>query len=281
MNLKLLSENRCFGGQQKVFQHQSAVTGTEMSFSIFIPPNLTKSSFAPALFYLSGLTCTWENVTIKGGTQASCAELGLIFIAPDTSPRGELVADSADYDLGQGAGFYVDATQKPWNPHFMMESYISSELFEIAIEEFGIDRNSIGITGHSMGGHGALTLALKYPDKFKSLSAFSPIANPVDCPWGKKAFAAYLGNNSENWNVHDACMLLEERGWSRDILIDQGLADEFLLEQLKPKNFEKICQKSNVDLSLRFHEGYDHSYYFISTFMKDHVKWHSMRLNKN
>ena len=281
MSLKLLSDISCFGGQQKVYQHYSNATGTNMKFSVFIPLEASREISNPALFFLSGLTCTWENVTTKAGAQESCAEAGLIFIAPDTSPRGDRVADSPDYDLGQGAGFYLDATQDPWKTNFKMETYIMSELYELVIAEFGVDKNSIGVTGHSMGGHGALTLALKHPEKFKSLSAFSPIVNPINCPWGQKAFVAYLGENTENWSEYDACSLLNQRGWSNDILIDQGLADEFLNEQLKPENFEKVCQTNNVDLSLRLHENYDHSYYFISTFMKDHIKWHSSRLKKN
>ena len=280
MSLKLLSDNRCFGGQQKVFQHHSKVTGTDMAFSVYMPPNLSKSSSAKALIYLSGLTCTWENVTVKGGAQKYCAENDLIFIAPDTSPRGENVADSPDYDLGQGAGFYLDATEEPWISNFQMETYITSELFELIVGEFEINRNSVGITGHSMGGHGALTLAFKNPDKFKSVSAFSPISNPINCPWGKKALTAYLGEKSDNWKEYDACLLLGEHKWPNDILVDQGLADEFLKEQLKPEEFEMVCQKNDVNLKLRMHEGYDHSYYFISSFMKDHVMWHSTRLNK-
>ena len=280
MSLKLLSENCCFGGQQKVFQHNSEVTGTDMAFSVFLPPNLSKRSSVKALIYLSGLTCTWENVTVKGGAQKYCAENDLIFIAPDTSPRGENVANSPDYDLGQGAGFYLDATEEPWKTNFQMESYITSELYELVIGEFGINRDSVGITGHSMGGHGALTLAFKNPDKFKSVSAFSPILNPTNCPWGKKAFSAYLGDNSDNWKKYDACLLLTEYKWPNEILVDQGLADEFLNEQLKPKKFEEVCQNNDVSLTLRMQEGYDHSYYFISSFMKDHVMWHSTRLNK-
>ncbi|MEP3280347.1 MAG: S-formylglutathione hydrolase [Stappiaceae bacterium] len=278
MSLDLISSNRCFNGEQRVYRHQSRSTGTDMEFGIFLPQEALGGEVCPALFYLSGLTCTWENVTSKAGAQRYCANSGIIFIAPDTSPRGEGVADDPAYDLGMGAGFYLDATEAPWSPHYKMETYISDELPEAVVDHFPIDEDAIGITGHSMGGHGALTLAFKHPELFRSVSAFAPIANPLDCPWGQKALSAYLGADHEAWLDFDACALAKIRGWERDILVDQGQADDFLSEQLKPWEFDSACREAGIDLTLRMHAGYDHSYYFISSFMEDHVNWHADRL---
>lgn len=278
MTLDLISSARAFGGEQRVYRHASAATGTDMEFAAFLPAEALRGEACPTLFYLSGLTCTWENATTKAGYQRLAAEYGLILIAPDTSPRGEGVANDAAYDLGQGAGFYIDATEAPWAPHFAMESYVAHELFDLVSAELPVWEGAVGVTGHSMGGHGALTLAMKHPDRFRSVSAFAPIVNPLDCPWGEKAFTAYLGADRAAWAAHDACHLVEHAGWSGDILIDQGTADGFLEEQLKPWAFERACRKAGVDLTLRMQGGYDHSYYFISTFLADHVAWHAARL---
>ena len=278
MTLDTVSSARAFGGEQRVYRHASAATGTDMEFAAFLPAEALRGEVCPTLFYLSGLTCTWENATTKAGYQRLAAEYGLILVAPDTSPRGEGVANDAAYDLGQGAGFYIDATQAPWAPHFAMESYVARELFDLVSAELPVWEGAVGVTGHSMGGHGALTLAMKHPDRFRSVSAFAPIVNPLECPWGEKAFTAYLGADRAGWAAHDACHLVEHAGWSGDILIDQGTADTFLDEQLKPWNFERACRKSGVDLTLRMQGGYDHSYYFISTFLADHVAWHTARL---
>ena len=278
MPLDLISSARAFGGEQRVYRHASAATGTDMEFAAFLPAEALRGEACPTLFYLSGLTCTWENATTKAGYQRLAAEYGLILVAPDTSPRGEGVANDAAYDLGQGAGFYVDATEAPWAPHFAMESYVARELFDLVAAELPVWEGAVGITGHSMGGHGALTLAMKHPDRFRSVSAFAPIVNPLECPWGEKAFTAYLGADRAAWAAHDACHLVKQAGWSGDILIDQGTADGFLDEQLKPWNFERACREAGVDLTLRMQGGYDHSYYFISTFLADHVAWHAARL---
>lgn len=280
MSIELISRAKCFDGEQRVYRHSSNSTGTPMDFAVFMPAKALAGEKCPVLVYLSGLTCTWENVTFKGGAQMHCAKTDLIFVAPDTSPRGTDVANDDAYDLGQGAGFYLDSTELPWAKHFKMESYIADELHSILLAEFPVDSGKVGVTGHSMGGHGALTLALKHPQKYKSVSAFSPITNPMDCPWGEKAFTTYLGTNQEMWKNHDACNLAKSRGWQGDILVDQGQDDEFLREQLKIQNFDKACQEAGIDLNLRMHAGYDHSYYFISTFMQDHIAWHSERLNR-
>lgn len=278
MPLDLISSARAFGGEQRVYRHASAATGTDMEFAAFLPAEALRGEACPTLFYLSGLTCTWENATTKAGYQRLAAEYGLILVAPDTSPRGEGVANDAAYDLGQGAGFYVDATEAPWAPHFAMESYVARELFDLVAAELPVWEGAVGVTGHSMGGHGALTLAMKHPDRFRSVSAFAPIVNPLECPWGEKAFTAYLGADRAAWAAHDACHLVKQAGWTGDILIDQGTADGFLEEQLKPWNFERACREAGVDLTLRMQGGYDHSYYFISTFLADHVAWHAARL---
>ena len=278
MTLQQISTAEAFGGEQRVYRHRSSSTGTDMDVAVFLPEEALRGELCPTLFYLSGLTCTWENVTVKGGAQRPAADHGMIFIAPDTSPRGEGVANDEGYDLGQGAGFYVNATEEPWAPHFRMEDYVARELPKLLAESLPVDADAIGVTGHSMGGHGALTLAMRHPDIFRSLSAFAPITNPLDCPWGHKALGAYLGEDRAAWAEHDACELARSRGFRGDILIDQGQADGFLEEQLKPWAFDAACREAEIDLTLRLQGGYDHSYYFISTFMEDHVAWHAERL---
>ena len=269
---------KCFGGDQLVFAHDSKATGTRMEFAVYLPPQVAKQPW-PVLFYLSGLTCTWENATTKAGFQKAAAEHGMVIVAPDTSPRGDDVPDDTGYDLGKGAGFYLDATQAPWSKHFKMYDYVVNELTEIVARSFAVNFARFGITGHSMGGHGALSIAMKNPDRFKSVSAFSPIVAPAQVPWGHKAFNAYLGPDHKLWADNDSCALMASRGWARDILIDQGDADEFLATQLKPELFAAACKARNVSLTLRMQAGYDHSYYFISTFMADHVRWHAERLH--
>ena len=268
---------KCFGGEQLVLAHRSASTGTRMEFSIYLPPQAAKRPW-PVLFYLSGLTCNWENATTKAGFQRAAAEHGIVIVAPDTSPRGDDVPDDTGYDLGKGAGFYLNALQEPWSKHFRMYDYVVDELPQLIAAAYPVDAKRFGITGHSMGGHGALTIALKNPDRYKSVSAFSPIVAPAQVPWGPKAFGAYLGTDHHSWAEYDACALMASRGWARDILIDQGDADEFLTTQLKPELFAEACRKRNVALTLRMQQGYDHSYYFISTFMAEHVRWHAERL---
>ncbi len=268
---------KCFGGEQLVLAHQSASTGTRMEFSIYLPPQAAKRPW-PVLFYLSGLTCNWENATTKAGFQRAAAEHGVVIVAPDTSPRGDDVPDDTGYDLGKGAGFYLNALQEPWSKHFRMYDYVVDELPRLIAAAYPVDEKRLGITGHSMGGHGALTIALKNPDRYKSVSAFSPIVAPAQVPWGEKAFGAYLGPDHHSWAEYDSCALMASRGWARDILIDQGDADEFLATQLKPELFAEACRKRNVALTLRMQQGYDHSYYFISTFMAEHVRWHAERL---
>ena len=271
-----VSENRSFGGTQGVYRHKSAATGTDMVFSLFLPEG--PGPF-PLVTFLSGLTCTHANVTEKGEFREACARLGIAFLAPDTSPRGEGVADDDAYDLGQGAGFYVDAVQAPWAPHFKMESYIVADLIAVVEGAFPLDPARRGVFGHSMGGHGALTLTLRHPELFKTVSAFSPICSPTQCAWGQKAFAAYLGSDEAAWREHDAALLIEAgRAGVSEILIDQGTADNFLVEQLKPELLAAACESAGVNLTLRMQEGYDHSYFFITSFIGDHVAWHAARL---
>ena len=251
-----------------------------MVFSVYVPDH-NEGERLPVLWYLSGLTCTHANVTDKGEFRAACAEHGIIFIAPDTSPRGDDVANDDVYDMGQGAGFYVDATQETWAKHFQMRSYIERELPEIMAANFPVDMNNQGITGHSMGGHGALTIGFRNPDVFKSISAFSPIVSPLNCTWGEKALSDYIGDDREDWRQYDACALIEDGARATDILVNQGLADNFLEEQLKPELLEAKCKAAGIDLNLRQHAGYDHGYGFISTFMADHVAWHAARLKSH
>lgn len=275
--METVSENKAFGGTQGVYRHASNATGTDMTFSVFVPEHAPGAKL-PVLWYLSGLTCTHANVTEKGEYRAACAQAGIVFVAPDTSPRGEGVADDDAYDMGQGAGFYVDATQEPWTPHFMMRSYIEDELPALIAEHFPVEMARQGITGHSMGGHGALTIGLRNPDTFRSISAFAPIASPLDCPWGEKALSGYLGDDRAAWRAYDACALIEDGARADALLVDQGAADQFLEDQLKPGLLEEACRKAGIPLTLTMRAGYDHSYYFISSFMADHVAWHARRL---
>ncbi|MCR5880395.1 S-formylglutathione hydrolase [Phenylobacterium sp. J367] len=277
MSLETLSTNKAFGGTQGVYRHQSRETGVPMVFSVYAPPQAEQGP-CPVVWYLSGLTCTHANVTEKGEFRRACAELGLILVAPDTSPRGEGVPDDPGYDFGQGAGFYVDATQEPWAKHFRMESYVVSELPEIVAANFPVDMARQGLTGHSMGGHGALTLALKNPGRWKSVSAFAPISSPMRCPWGEKALGGYLGEERAAWRRYDATALIEDGARIPELLVDQGAADNFLDGQLKPELLEQACRDAGIPLTLRMQPGYDHSYYFISTFMADHLAWHAERL---
>ena len=274
--MQTVSENRCFGGVQGVYKHSAASTQCEMTFAVYLPP-LPAGQKAPVLWYLSGLTCTHENAMTKAGAQAWAAERGLALVFPDTSPRGEGVANDEAYDLGQGAGFYVDATEAPWAPHFKMFTYVTDELQQLVASSFPVDAGRQGITGHSMGGHGALPLAMKRPDLYRSLSAFSPIANPSASDWGRGQLGAYLGADESRWRAHDASILLKEKGWGSDILIDQGGADQFLA-LLKPEALRAAMAESGTEGQLRMQEGYDHSYFFVASFMRDHVAWHADRL---
>ena len=277
MTIENVSENRSHGGTQGVYKHASAETGTDMTFSVFVPPQ-AQDRACPVLWYLSGLTCTHANVTEKGEYRAACAQAGIIFVAPDTSPRGAGVADDDAYDMGQGAGFYVDATQEPWTPHFRMRSYVERELPALIAEHFPVDMDRQGITGHSMGGHGALSIGLRNPATFRSISAFAPIVSPLNCPWGEKALSGYLGDDRAAWREYDACALIEDGARADALLVDQGTGDQFLEEQLKPQLLADACKDANIPLTLNLRSGYDHSYYFISSFMADHVAWHARRL---
>lgn len=280
--LETVSTSKAHGGTLGVYKHASTATGTGMTFSVFLPPQAAEEGAKlPVLLYLSGLTCTHANVTDKGEYRRICAELGLIFVAPDTSPRGEDVADdpAGAYDFGLGAGFYVNATEAPFAAHYHMWDYIACELPALLAEHFPVDPARMGITGHSMGGHGALTLGLSYPDMFKSLSAFAPIVAPGLVPWGHKALGGYLGSDSAAWRAHDAVALISDgKRPAGDILVDQGAADSFLAEQLRPELLDAACKAAGIDLTLRMQPGYDHSYNFISSFMEDHIRWHAARL---
>jgi len=273
---EVIASARSFGGTQYVFRHRSDTTGTDMRFATFVPPQAA-SGKRPIVWFLAGLTCTEENFTVKAGAQRVAAELGLILVAPDTSPRGEGVPDDPEgaYDFGLGAGFYLDATQEPWARHYRMESYIMRELPEIVAAAVPADMARQGIMGHSMGGHGALTLALRHPDRFASVSAFAPIASPMNCSWGEKALGGYLGPDRAAWRGHDACALIEDGARLSALLVDQGMADGFLENQLKPELLEAACAKAGIPLTLRRQEGYDHSYFFIATFVEDHLRWHA------
>lgn len=276
--MNILSTNRAYSGTQGYYSHNSAETGTDMRFSAYVPDHENGQKL-PVIWYLSGLTCTADNVTEKGEYRRACAELGLIFIAPDTSPRGELVPDDDGYDFGQGAGFYVDATEAPWKDNFRMRSYVETELPALIASEFPmVDMDRQSITGHSMGGHGALTIALRNPDRFRSVSAFAPIVSPLNCPWGEKALGGYLGPDRATWRSYDACALIEDGARVPEILVDQGSADQFLDEQLQPHRLEQACRDAGIALNLQMREGHDHSYYFISTFMESHLRWHAKRL---
>ncbi|AKH43807.1 S-formylglutathione hydrolase [Altererythrobacter atlanticus] len=277
MSLETVSENRSFGGTQGVYRHVSVATGTEMAFAVFVPEHAAGAKL-PVLFYLSGLTCTHANVMEKGEYRRACAEHGIILVAPDTSPRGEDVPDDENYDFGKGAGFYVDATEEPWAKNYRMRSYIEQELPDIIARNFPADMDRQGIFGHSMGGHGALTISLRNPGRYRSTSAFAPIVSPLNCPWGEKALTGYIGQDRAKWREYDACALIEDGARLPDLLVDQGLADNFLEEQLKTHLLDEACRNVDMPATIRMQEGYDHSYYFISTFMADHIAWHAERL---
>ncbi|WP_201840966.1 S-formylglutathione hydrolase [Microvirga zambiensis] len=280
MSFEIVSQSRCFDGTQFVYRHASQETGTPMRVAVFVPPQ-AQNAKAPVVWFLSGLTCTEENFTVKAGAQRVASELGLILIAPDTSPRGEGVPDDSDgaYDLGLGAGFYVDATQEPWARHYRMRSYIEKELPDLIAENLPADMSRQGITGHSMGGHGALTIALRNPGRFKAVSALAPIASPMNCPWGEKALSNYLGPDRAAWRDYDACALIKGGARVPDLLVDQGSADNFLDSQLKPQLLQSACAEAGIPLKLRMQDGYDHSYFFIATFIEDHLRWHAERLS--
>ena len=278
MSLEVASEARSHGGRQLVLSHQSRATGTAMTFSLFLPPQAEQGS-VPLVTYLSGLTCTHANVTDKGEYRRSCAELGLAFLAPDTSPRGEGVADAEGWDIGLGAGFYVDATEAPWSANYRMWSYVTEELPALVAAEFpALDMDAQAITGHSMGGHGALTVALRHPGRFRSVSAFAPIVAPSQVPWGEKAFSHYLGSDRDAWRAHDAVALIEGGARLPALKVDVGGADLFLERELRPELLEGACRDAGQPLELAVRPGYDHSYHFVSTFMADHLSWHAAHL---
>jgi S-formylglutathione hydrolase len=279
MTMQTVSLNRCYGGTQGVYKHASRETRTDMTFSVYVPPHPDGTKL-PVVWYLSGLTCTHANVTEKGEFRRACTELGLIFVAPDTSPRGANVpGDPANaYDFGLGAGFYVDATQAPFASNYRMWSYVTEELPELVAGHFPVDSKRQSILGHSMGGHGALTAALRHPEHYRAASAFAPIVAPSHVPWGIKALGGYLGDNKDAWRKHDAVALIEDGARFSELLVDYGDADQFLTEQLRPELLQGACDKAHIPLTLRRQAGYDHSYYFISTFMADHLRWHAARL---
>ena len=279
--METVSTAKAFGGTQGVYRHASAATGTDMTFAVYVPEHAPGAKL-PVVWYLSGLTCTHANVMDKGEYRRACAELGLIFVAPDTSPRGDGVPDDADaaYDFGLGAGFYVDATQEPFAKNYRMWSYVTEELPALVAAEFPADTARQSILGHSMGGHGALTIGLTYPERYKAVSAFAPIVAPSEVPWGHKALPGYLGEDRAAWRKHDAVALIEDGARIADLLVDQGEADNFLAAQLQPERLEKACAAAGIPLTLRRQPGYDHSYFFISTFMADHLGWHAERLRK-
>ena len=276
--MELVQSNRSFDGEQRIYRFNSISLQGESKFGIYLPAQALAGQACPTLFYLAGLTCTEETFAIKAHAQRLAAQLGLILVTPDTSPRGEQVAQGDHWDIGQGAGFYINATQAPWAEHFQMESYVAEELYDLVIQQFAVQAERIGIFGHSMGGHGALTLALKYPEKFKSVSAFAPICAPSQCPWGEKAFSNYLGSDQAEWLKHDATALVQTKtAHFADILIDQGLSDQFY-SQLSPALFQQACQAAGQPLTLREHAGYDHGYYFIQSFIDDHLQFHAVQL---
>lgn len=283
MTLTTLSQNKCFGGVQGVYSHVSPETGCTMRFGVFMPPGASPGSApVPVLYWLSGLTCTEENFIIKAGAQRVAAELGIAIVTPDTSPRGlELPGEADNYDFGRGAGFYVDATEAPWSRNYRMYSYVTQELPWLIASNFPIDPSRAGIFGHSMGGHGALTLALRNPQIYKSVSAFAPISSPMRCPWGVKALTGYLGSDQSTWRDYDTTALLASRGWKGPpILVEQGSKDQFLESQLKPELLSEACRRAGVALDLRVREGYDHSYFFIASFIEDHLRFHAGNLRK-
>ncbi|HRB96190.1 MAG TPA: S-formylglutathione hydrolase [Nitrosomonas sp.] len=272
--LETRNQHACFGGIQGFYQHLSSIIGLPMRFSVYQPPQV-KDHAVPVLFFLAGLTCTEETFMIKAGAQRYAAEYGLMLVSMDTSPRQTGIAEETDHwDFGAGAGFYLDATTEPWCKFYRMESYVTEELRDIIIQHFPADENRMGIFGHSMGGHGALTLALRYPELYRSISAFAPICAPMRCPWGQKAFRNYLGENQQNWQLYDATELIKDGRRVPDLLVDQGLNDQFMTEQLHPHHLENACAAVGQKLTLRYHQDYDHSYYFISTFIGEHLKYH-------
>jgi S-formylglutathione hydrolase len=277
--MEQVSANKAFGGVQGVYRHASAETATDMSFSVYVPPH-EEGAKLPVVWYLSGLTCTHANVTEKGEFRKACAALGLIFVAPDTSPRGKGVPDdpAGAYDFGLGAGFYVDATQAPFDRNYRMWSYVTEEVPALIAEHFPADMSRQSIMGHSMGGHGALTIGLRHPDRFKAVSAFAPIVAPGHVAWGEKALGGYLGDDRAAWRKHDAVALIEDGARVPELLVDQGTADQFLEQQLRPELLQAACDAAGIELTLNMREGYDHSYYFISSFMTDHLRWHAARL---
>src|SRR6478609_2044017 len=282
MTLEIVSESKSHGGRQLVVRHPSSATSCDMTFSIFLPPQAEEGGKLPVVWYLSGLTCTHANVTEKGEYRAACAEHGLILVAPDTSPRGPDVptAPEGQWDFGLGAGFYVDATQEPWAKHYRMWSYVTEELPALVVGEFPADGYRQGTLGHSMGGHGALTVALRNPDLFRSVSAFAPIVAPSQVPWGQKALGGYLGEDQAAWRQHDAVALIEAGASVDEILVDVGDADPFIEKELRPELLDRACDAAGIALTQRIQPGYDHSYYFISTFMADHLRWHAERLRR-
>lgn len=276
--MELVQSNRSFDGEQRIYRFNSISLQGESRFGIYLPAQALAGQACPTLFYLAGLTCTEDTFAIKAHAQRLAAQLGLILVTPDTSPRGEQVAQGDHWDIGQGAGFYINATQAPWAEHFQMESYVAEELYDLVIQQFAVQAERIGIFGHSMGGHGALTLALKHPEKFKSVSAFAPICAPSQCLWGEKAFSNYLGSDQAEWLKHDATALVQKKtAHFADILIDQGLSDQFY-SQLNPALFQQACQAAGQPLTLREHAGYDHGYYFIQSFIDDHLQFHAVQL---
>ena len=275
--MKTLSENRCFGGVQGVYSHASAATGTEMTFGLFLPAEAEVGA-VPVLWFLSGLTCTHENAMVKAGAQRWAAEAGIALVFPDTSPRGEGVANDPAFDLGQGAGFYVNATEAPWAPHFRMWDYVTEDLPRVLFNAFPLDEGAQAITGHSMGGHGALTVAMSFPGRFASVSAFAPICNPVASDWGRKQFAAYLGPDEATWASHDASLLMRRFGFDGPMLVDQGTSDQFI-DLLRPEALAAAMTERRQGGTLRLQKGYDHSYFFVQTFMEEHVSFHAAALH--
>jgi len=274
--MQTVSENKCFGGTQGVYTHESGATGTSMTFGLFLPADVAEGP-VPVLWFLSGLTCTHENAMVKAGAQMWAAEHGMAVVFPDTSPRGAAVPDDEAYDLGQGAGFYVDATQSPWSEHFKMEEYVVNELPKIVSANFNVDDDRQSITGHSMGGHGALTLAMRHPGRFRSVSAFAPICNPVNSGWGQKQLTAYLGTDKNQWSQHDATALMKGQGFDGPMLIDVGVADSNM-ELLRPEELARAIAERRQQAQIRFQPGYDHSYFFVSTFMPEHIAFHAQAM---
>ena len=276
-DIEHVSTSRCHGGEQQVWKHDSEATGTPMTFAVYVPEH-AEGAKLPVIWWLSGLTCTHENAMIKCEYKAACNEHGVIFVCPDTSPRGDNVPDDDDYDFGKGAGFYVNATQDPWAQHFQMRRYIEDELPGLVARNFPVDMNRQGISGHSMGGHGALTVSLRNPGRFRSTSAFAPIVSPLNCPWGEKALTGYLGSDRQAWREYDSVALIEDGARLDEVLVEQGTADEWLEKELKTHLFQQACKDAGMDATVRMQDGYDHSYFFVSTFIADHIAWHADRL---